>query len=230
MSVFFNTSIARKISMALSAIFLMVFLLQHFAINFTSVFSSDTFNEISHFMGTNPLVQFVLQPILIIGVIFHFVMGFILEFINHRSSKVKYAYNNGSANSSWMSRNMIWSGLAILSFMLLHFADFWFPEIDAKFIQGDWEGGKIMLDGILTGEYRYFTELQHKFSYAPRVIFYCIAFCFLSLHLMHGFTSAFQSMGSTIGRKKVLLNLSYAYSICIPLGFVFIALYHFFNH
>ena len=230
MSVFFNTSIARKVSMALSAIFLMVFLLQHFAINFTSVFSSDTFNEISHFMGTNPLVQFVLQPILIIGVIFHFVMGFILEFINHRSSKVKYAYNNGSANSSWMSRNMIWSGLAILSFMLLHFADFWFPEIDAKFIQGDWEGGKIMVDGILTGEYRYFTELQHKFSYAPRVIFYCIAFCFLSLHLMHGFTSAFQSMGSTIGRKKVLLNLSYAYSICIPLGFVFIALYHFFNH
>ena len=230
MSVFFNTSIARKISMALSAIFLMVFLLQHFAINFTSVFSSDTFNEISHFMGTNPLVQFVLQPILIIGVIFHFVMGFILEFLNHRSSKVKYAYNNGSANSSWMSRNMIWSGLAILSFMLLHFADFWFPEIDAKFIQGDWEGGKIMVDGILTGEYRYFTELQHKFSYAPRVIFYCIAFCFLSLHLMHGFTSAFQSMGSTIGRKKVLLNLSYAYSICIPLGFVFIALYHFFNH
>ena len=230
MSVFFNTSIARKISMALSAIFLMVFLLQHFAINFTSVFSSDTFNEISHFMGTNPLVQFVLQPILIIGVIFHFVMGFILEFINHRSSKVKYAYNNGSANSSWMSRNMIWSGLAILSFMLLHFADFWFPEIDAKFIQGDWEGGKVLVDGVLTGEYRYFTELQHKFSYAPRVIFYCIAFCFLSLHLMHGFTSAFQSMGSTIGRKKVLLNLSYAYSICIPLGFVFIALYHFFNH
>ena len=230
MSVFFNTSIARKISMALSAIFLMVFLLQHFAINFTSVFSSDTFNEISHFMGTNPLVQFVLQPILIIGVIFHFVMGFILEFINHRSSKVKYAYNNGSANSSWMSRNMIWSGLAILSFMLLHFADFWFPEIDAKFIQGDWEGGKVLVDGVLTGEYRYFTELQHKFSYAPRVIFYCIAFCFLSLHLMHGFTSAFQSMGSTIGRKKVLQNLSYAYSICIPLGFVFIALFHFFNH
>ena len=122
MSVFFNTSIARKISMALSAIFLMVFLLQHFAINFTSVFSPDTFNEISHFMGTNPLVQFVLQPVLIFGVIFHFVMGFILEFINYRSSKVKYVYNNGSANSSWMSRNMIWSGLAILSFMLLHFA------------------------------------------------------------------------------------------------------------
>ena len=225
MSVFFNSSIARKISMALSAIFLMVFLLQHFAINFTSVFSSQVFNEISHFMGTNPLVQFVLQPILIFGVIFHFIMGFILEYRNHKSSKVKYAYNKGSANSTWMSRNMIWSGLAILSFMVLHFVDFWFPEINTKFIQNDWSGLHINAE-----EFRYFDELQHKFSYAPRVIFYCIAFCFLSLHLMHGFTSAFQSMGSTVGRKKILQNLSYVYSIFIPLGFVFIALYHFFNH
>ncbi|MDB9712392.1 succinate dehydrogenase cytochrome b subunit [Flavobacteriaceae bacterium] len=225
MSVFFNSSIARKISMALSAIFLMVFLLQHFAINFTSVFSSQVFNEISHFMGTNPLVQFVLQPILIFGVIFHFIMGFILEYRNHKSSKVKYAYNKGSANSTWMSRNMIWSGLAILSFMVLHFVDFWFPEINTKFIQNDWSG--LHINGE---EFRYFDELQHKFSYAPRVIFYCIAFCFLSLHLMHGFTSAFQSMGSTVGRKKILQNLSYVYSIFIPLGFVFIALYHFFNH
>ena len=129
MSVFYISS-GRKVSMALSAIFLMVFLLQHFAINFTSVFSPDTFNEISHFMGTNPLVQFVLQPVLIFGVIFHFVMGFILEFINYRSSKVKYVKNNGAANSSWMSRNMIWSGITILAFILLHFIDFWFPEIN----------------------------------------------------------------------------------------------------
>ena len=118
---------------------------------------------------------------------------------------------------------MVWSGLAILSFMVLHFVDFWFPEINTKFILNDWSG-------LHNGEFRYFTELQHKFAYAPRVIFYCIAFCFLSLHLMHGFTSAFQSMGSTVGRKKILKNLSYVYSICVPLGFVFIAIFHFFNH
>ena len=58
--------------MAISAIFLMVFLLQHFLINITSVFSESLFNSISHFMGTNPLVQFILQPILIAGVLFHF--------------------------------------------------------------------------------------------------------------------------------------------------------------
>jgi succinate dehydrogenase / fumarate reductase cytochrome b subunit len=50
------------------------------------------------------------------------------------------------------------------------------------------------------------------------------------LHLLHGFTSAFQSMGSTAGRKKTLQNIGKAYAILIPLGFIFIAIYHHFNH
>ena len=64
--------------MALSAIFLMVFLLQHFLINITSVFSESLFNSISHFMGTNPVIQFVAQPILIGGILVHYLMGIIL--------------------------------------------------------------------------------------------------------------------------------------------------------
>ena len=58
--------------MALSGLFLILFLGQHFTINITSVFSQTTFNFISHFMGNNPIVQFILQPILIFGVVFHF--------------------------------------------------------------------------------------------------------------------------------------------------------------
>jgi succinate dehydrogenase / fumarate reductase cytochrome b subunit len=57
----------------------MLFLTQHFFINMTSVLV--TFNSLSHFMGNNPLVQFVIQPILIVGVIFLY-MGFVLDFKN----------------------------------------------------------------------------------------------------------------------------------------------------
>ena len=74
----FYTSVGYKILMALSGLFLMVFLAQHLTINLLSVISAEAFNEASHFMGTNPLVQFVLQPILILGVIFHLLMGFYL--------------------------------------------------------------------------------------------------------------------------------------------------------
>ena len=101
--------------MAISAIFLMIFLLQHFLINITSVFSPDIFNMLSHFMGTNLLVQFALQPVLIFGVIFHFIMGFYLEIQNRSATKYEYHKEKGGANSTWMSRNMIWSGLVILS-------------------------------------------------------------------------------------------------------------------
>ena len=223
MSGFFKSSIGRKVAMALSAFFLMVFLLQHFAINILSVFSADLFNEVSHFMGTNWLVQYALQPVLIFGVIFHFVMGFVLELKNKSARQVSYAKNHGAANSTWMSRNMIWSGVAILAFIILHFIDFWFPEINTKFIEGDWSG-------MHNGEFRYFEELQHKFHSHVRTIAYVIAFIFLALHLLHGFTSAFQSVGSTAGRKKTLQNIGKAYSILIPLGFIFIALYHHLKH
>ncbi|WP_418602277.1 succinate dehydrogenase cytochrome b subunit [Hwangdonia sp.] len=221
MSGFFKSSIGRKVAMALSAFFLMFFLLQHFAINILSVFSADLFNEVSHFMGTNWLIQFVMQPILIFGVVFHFVMGFVLEINNKKAQGIAYARNNGAANSSWMSRNMIWSGVAILAFVVLHFIDFWFPEINTKFIQGDWSGTMQGVEGL-----RYHEELTHKFHSHIRTIAYVIAFVFLMLHLLHGFTSAFQSMGSTVWRKKTLQNIGKAYSILIPLGFIFIALYH----
>jgi succinate dehydrogenase / fumarate reductase cytochrome b subunit len=197
----------------------MFFLLQHLAINILSVFSPETFNEISHFMGTNPLVQFALQPVLIFAVVFHFVMGFVLELKNKKANGVSYAKNNGAANSTWMSRNMIYSGLAILAFIVLHFIDFWFPEINHKYIAF-----------LPEDPTRYFGELQHKFVPIWRVAAYVIAFIFLGLHLAHGFTSAFQSMGGTAGRKKTLQNIGKAYSIIIPAGFIFIALYHHFNH
>ena len=86
-------------------------------INITSVFSESLFNWLSHFMGTNPLVQFVLQPILIAGVLFHFVMGFILDYQNRKARPVNYAVFKGSKNSLLVSRYMILSGSVILSFL-----------------------------------------------------------------------------------------------------------------
>ena len=222
-----NSSIGRKFAMALSALFLMFFLLQHFAINILSVFSKDAFNQASHFMGTFWAVQYLLQPVLIFGVIFHFVMGFVLEIKNKKAQGVKYAKNNGAANSTWMSRNMIYSGAAILAFVVLHFIDFWFPELNIKYIQGDMSG---IDPEVSTTAYRYFHELQLKFVNPYRVIAYVVAFVFLALHLLHGFESAFQSVGANNKYTKGLKTLSKVYAIGLPVGFIFIALFHHFTH
>ncbi len=224
MSGILNSSIGRKVAMALSAFFLMIFILQHFAINILSVFSPDTFNEVSHFMGTFWLIQFVLQPVLIFGVVFHFIMGFVLEIKNKKARQISYAKNNGSANSTWMSRNMIWSGGFILVFLIIHFIDVWFPEINTKYIVGDMSGT------LPNGEFRYYEELVHKFEPIWRVALYCLGFVFLALHLLHGFNSAFQSVGANNKYTKGLKGFGKAYAILIPLGFIFIALFHHFNH
>lgn len=219
MNTFFKSSIGKKLSMAISAIFLMIFLLQHFAINATSIISADLFNYLSHFMGTNFLVQFIAQPILIIGVIFHFVMGITLEIQNRKAIGYSYTKYTGSANSSWFSRNMILSGLVILAFMLLHFIDFWIPEMNYKYIEF-----------LPSDPDRYYTELIHKFKNPYRVIAYCISFILLSLHLIHGFTSSMRSVGTKKDIVSSMRVIGYLYSICIPAGFCFIAVFHYFNH
>lgn len=225
MSGFLSSSIARKVAMALSALFLIIFLIIHLAVNLTSLFSADVFNEASHFMGTNPLIQFAMQPVLIFGVVFHFVMGFVLELKNRKARNVKYAKFNGAASSTWMSRNMILSGIVVLAFLLLHFLDFWIPELNTKYVLGD-------MSGVLPGEegYRYFTELQHKFVSPLRVGFYVVAFVLLGLHLAHGFQSSFQSMGFNNKYSGFVKACGLIYSIVIPLGFIIVALCHHFNH
>jgi len=204
--------------MALSGLFLVFFLGQHFTINLTSVLAPDTFNEWSHFMGTNGLVQFLLQPVLIIGVLFHFIMGIILEIQNNRARVHKYAKYKGSANATWASRNMIISGLVILAFLGLHFYDFWVPEIIYKYID---------VNEALEG--RYYPELVHKFESPVRVGLYCLAFVLLAFHLWHGFSSAFQSVGFNNKYSRALKGFTKLYAILIPVGFIFIALYHHFN-
>ena len=213
-----TTTITRKVAMALSGLFLILFLGQHFTINIISVFSEKTFNVLSHFMGNNPVVQFILQPVLIFGVVFHFIMGFVLELKNSNSRSVKYDSFKGSANSSWVSRNMILSGIVVLSFLGLHFYDFWVPEINYKYV-----------DFLPQDPNRYYGELVHKFHNPVRVAIYTLSCVFLSLHLFHGFSSSFQSVGWNNKYTSGIKLFTVAFSLLVPAGFVFIAIFHYIN-
>ncbi|MCL4857223.1 MAG: succinate dehydrogenase cytochrome b subunit [Flavobacteriales bacterium] len=209
--------------MALSGFFLLVFLLQHFVINFLSVISAEAFNTASLFMGTNPLIQYLMQPVLLFGVIFHLIMGITLELKNKQARPIQYAKTNGGVNSSWMSRNMIITGIMVMLFLGLHFYDFWIPEIKTKFIEGNMSGLNA------NGEVRFYEELVHKFADPIRVGIYVLSFVFLSLHLLHGFQSAFQSVGFNHNKYTPnIKKLGTLYAIAIPVGFIFIALFHHF--
>jgi succinate dehydrogenase / fumarate reductase cytochrome b subunit len=211
---FSKSSIGRKVLMALSGFFLMFFLVQHLAINLISVFSADKFNAVSEFMGTNPLVQYVLQPVLFFGIIFHLIMGIYLDLKNKAARPIKYAMDKPGENASWMSRNMVITGIMILLFVGLHMVHFFFPTINAHYITHE------HLDS--------YKMVASKMANPLYFGIYIVAFIFLALHLMHGFQSAFQSVGFNHNKyTPTIKKLSYLYAIVVPLGYIVVAVYHF---
>ena len=97
--------------------------------------------------------------------IFHFVMGMVLEMKNNKARPVKYAVSGAAANSTWMSRNMGISGLVILAFLGLHMYDFWVHEMNYKYVEA-----------LAPNPDRFWEELRHSFANPLRVAFYCISF------------------------------------------------------
>ena len=110
---------------------------------------------------------------------------------------------------------MILSGSVILAFLGLHFYDFWFPEMRYKYIEFK-----------PPNEQRYFSELVHKFEDPLRVGFYILSFILLMMHLLHGFQSAFQSLGVNNKFTPTIKKTAWAFSVAVPMTFVFIALFH----
>ena len=208
------SSIVRKFIMALSGLFLIVFLITHLVINSLTLASSkDSFNEAAHFMATNPII-YAMQYVLALGFIIHIGMGIKLTIQNKRARSQEYVYNKMSKNTDLSSRSMIVSGGLVIVFLALHLRDYFYQM---KFV------------GLPEGTTDY-DLVVNLFTNPYYTAVYVIAFIVLGVHLNHGFKSAFQSMGANHKKYNPLIKIvSTAYSIVIALGFSTIAIFHFIN-
>lgn len=203
----FKTSIGKKLIMGLTGLFLISFLLVHVGIN-SLIFFNDgghKFEEAAEFMGTNWLIR-TMEVGLMLGLLLHIVDGLLLWSENNKARPVKYAYTNASANSTWYSRSMGLLGTLLLIFLILHLKHFW---VVSRFT-----------DAITSGKQTLYYEMQMVFQSLPVVIVYVLAMVSLSYHLMHGFASAFQSLG--MNHKKytpTIKTIGYAFSIIVPILF-----------
>jgi succinate dehydrogenase / fumarate reductase, cytochrome b subunit len=208
------SSIVRKFIMALSGLFLIIFLITHLVINSLTLASSkDLFNEAAHFMATNPII-YAMQYVLALGFIIHIGMGIKLTIQNKRARSQEYVYNKMSKNTDLSSRSMIVSGALVIVFLALHLRDYFYQM---KFV------------GLPEGTTDY-DLVVNLFTNPYYTAVYVIAFIVLGIHLNHGFKSAFQSMGANHKKYNPLIKIvSTAYSIVIALGFSTIAIFHFIN-
>jgi succinate dehydrogenase / fumarate reductase cytochrome b subunit len=202
-----SSSLGKKLVMSITGIFLVSFLVIHCAIN-SLIFLNDggqAFNHQAEFMATNPLIRFM-EIVLFAGIIWHIVQALILTKQNNKARENKYVAYNGNANSKWYSRSMGLLGTLILIFLILHLKHFWAVSR--------------LTDEITSGEETLFGEMKEVFASPIVVIIYVLAMVSLAYHLLHGFQSAFRTLG--LNHKKytpLIQKIGVAFSIIIPLLF-----------
>lgn len=208
------SSIVRKFIMALSGLFLIIFLITHLVINsLTLSADKELFNVAAHFMATNHVI-YLMQYVLALGFILHIGMGIKLTIQNKKARPQNYVYNQSSKNADVSSRSMIISGGLVLVFLCLHLRDYFYQ---IKFV------------GLPEGTTDY-DLVVNLFSNPIYTAVYVISFIVLGLHLNHGFKSAFQSVGANHKKYNPTIQLvGTAYSIFVSLGFSTIAIFHFIN-
>ena len=207
--------------MSLMGLFLMTFLVVHLGINLLLLFdpTRELFNVVAHFMGTNPVIQ-IFQWVLFAGFAIHIVLGITLQIQNWIARPKRYSKTNYS-NTSFFSKFMIHTAIITLVFFAIHFADFYFK---AKFGHAE----TMVVDGVLYHDFA--TEIVDKFKMLPFVVFYIAAFIFLGFHLVHGFQSAFKTLGlDNKSFTPVIQALAIVYSVIIVGGYTMIPLMIYFS-
>lgn len=188
--------------MGITGVFLISFLVVHAAIN-AMIFFNDgglTFNSGAHFMGTNVIVR-TMEIVLFIGLLLHTVDGLMLYFENRNARPVKYAYEKASASSKWYSRSMALLGTLILLFLVLHLWHFWVPS---RGIVGSIDE---MWGKDVNGHENLYLQMVAVFKNPIAVAIYVLSCFSLFWHLLHGFKSAFQSLGLNNSKYKMAIAL-----------------------
>jgi succinate dehydrogenase / fumarate reductase cytochrome b subunit len=219
---FLTSSIGKKLIMSLTGLSLILFLPVHLLGNLLLLNDDggESFNHYAHFMGTNPLVQLSAKG-LYFFILLHAVQGILIYLKNRKVSGKKYAVAS-KANVTWASKNMMWLGILLLVFLGIHMGDFWFAT---KF--QEWPTAELGLENISYGEdepiKNLYNKVQLSFDLPIILAVYIISMIGLAFHLLHGFSSAFQTIGLNHKKYTPFIEIvGKIYAIAVPVLFALI--------
>ena len=213
---FINSSIGKKIMMAVTGSFLLIFLMIHLVGNITLFFGPNAFNGYVKALDVvKPLIR-VVEVVLLAAFLIHILNGLKLWIENKKARGTGYKINGSSANSTVFSRTMLLTGSIVFIFLVLHLGTFFW-----RFNVHDPTG--------LAHEHEYFQIVVDFFSYWWYSLLYVIAVLLLGFHLNHGFQSAFQTFGWNHNKYTPLIKkIGTIYAIVMAVGFASMPIYFFF--
>ena len=210
--------------MALTGLFLISFLIVHVGLNscifndlpfFNPADNGSMFNRAAYFMG-NSLVVRILEIGLFLGIILHIVQGYAVELKNRSMRKQGYKIALGSRGSTWMSRSMALLGTLIFLYLVIHVAQFWVPSRFGGLEEVTYYGKQY---------HNAFLRMYEVFQQPWVVVLYLVGVLSLAFHLLHGFHSAFRSIG--LHNKKYLAMLKvlgYGFTVIVCVLFALMPL------
>jgi succinate dehydrogenase cytochrome b subunit len=199
--------------MGLTGIFLILFLIVHVCVN-ACIWAMDDgqmFNMAANFLGAT-VVPRVLEIGLFLGFILHIVQAYVLEQQNRKKRGVTYQVPMGNKGSKWYTRYMGWLGTFVLLFLVIHLKNFWVPSRFLDMPEVTYPPGVTVHD--------LYSLMKDTFTNIWIVLIYLVGCVALAYHLLHGFQSAFRSLGVHNGRYLKLINgIGVGFSIIVCLAF-----------
>ena len=218
-----GTSIGKKVSMALTGLFLCTFLVVHLVGN-VALLSDDgglAFNAYTDFMRSNMLIR-IMEIGLLVGFLGHIAFGYMVSFQNKGARPKGYSNLSSQAANGWFARTMKWTGTLILIFLVIHLKSFWF-----EFGFGD---PQVTQYGDTAYKDMYMI-VKSAFSNWWYVLFYVVTMLFMAFHLNHGVQSGFRSLGlSDTKYRKILSSLGTVFAFVMGIGFALIPILMYVKH
>jgi succinate dehydrogenase / fumarate reductase cytochrome b subunit len=218
---FLSSTLGKKLIMALTGLFIILFLVVHLAGNLQLLHDDDgkAFNIYASFMTSNPLIKtvsYVNYSFILIHVIWAIVLGRL-----NRSARGGVGYSVEKNSSHWTSRNMFLLGSLIFIFLVFHLRGFWYEMHWGGISTATYDGKEIK---------NLFAVVKAAYTQAWYVAIYVVSMAILAFHLWHGFASAFQTLGlNHLKYNGVISFVGKVFAIVVPALFAWIPIAMYFN-
>lgn len=218
-----ESQVGRKILTGITGIGLILFIIGHLLGNLTIFGEGEAFNEYTYTLESLGWLLYLIEAILVIGFGLHAWLGISIWWRRRKArpdNYEEYRSKGGPSHQTWAARSMIFSGIVLLIFLVLHLNTFKFGDTET-----------IELTAMGVEEARDLKALVvEKFQQPLYAFGYTFVMILLGFHLGHGFWSAFTSLTMKHNRaSSIVYTIGIIFAILMALGFIFIPLYIYFT-
>ncbi|SHE92416.1 succinate dehydrogenase subunit C [Fodinibius roseus] len=216
-----KSQVGRKILTGVTGVGLIIFIIFHLATNLQVFGDVHAFNEAAYALESMGWLLYILEAGLAVAFLLHAYVGISIWWRRRKARPrgyEKYQSKGGPSHVTWASKSMIFTGIVLLVFLIIHLDTFKFADPGTVILPGGGEARDLKALMLAT-----FQQPIYAFGYTAVMIL-------LGFHLGHGFWSAFTSLTMKHNRYSALIYAAgIVFALLMAVGFLFIPLYIYFG-